>query len=105
MTQLLISLSLSLSLSIIIHSPLIKLSDKLTGTPDVTIYAKAEFTNPCSSVKDRYVKRVYVCAALRGVCVCRSSFLRLTRFLLLFLSPFLPPIHPYYYTIPPPTIY
>lgn len=35
------------------NTPMIKLSDKMTGTPDVTIYAKAEFTNPCSSVKDR----------------------------------------------------
>merc|ERR1719424_130549 len=35
------------------NTPLIKLSDQMTGTPDVTIYAKAEFTNPCSSVKDR----------------------------------------------------
>lgn len=35
------------------NTPMIKLSDELTGTPGVTIYAKAEFANPLSSVKDR----------------------------------------------------
>ena len=37
------------------NTPMIKLSDKMTGTPNVTIYAKAEYCNPLSSVKDRYV--------------------------------------------------
>jgi hypothetical protein len=35
------------------NTPMIKLSDELTGTPGITIYAKAEFANPLSSVKDR----------------------------------------------------
>ena len=35
------------------NTPMIKLSDGMTGTPGVTIYAKAEFANPLSSVKDR----------------------------------------------------
>jgi hypothetical protein len=35
------------------NTPLIKLSDELTDTPGITIYAKAEFANPLSSVKDR----------------------------------------------------
>jgi len=35
------------------NTPMIKLSDELTGCPGVTIYAKAEFANPLSSVKDR----------------------------------------------------
>ena len=35
------------------NTPMIKLSDRMTGTPGVTIYAKAEFCNPLGSVKDR----------------------------------------------------
>eukprot|EP00534_Pseudo-nitzschia_fraudulenta_P004563 CAMPEP_0201116898 /NCGR_PEP_ID=MMETSP0850-20130426/1046_1 /ASSEMBLY_ACC=CAM_ASM_000622 /TAXON_ID=183588 /ORGANISM="Pseudo-nitzschia fraudulenta, Strain WWA7" /LENGTH=409 /DNA_ID=CAMNT_0047381101 /DNA_START=53 /DNA_END=1282 /DNA_ORIENTATION=+ len=35
------------------NTPMIKLSDDMTGTPGVTVYAKAEFANPLSSVKDR----------------------------------------------------
>lgn len=35
------------------NTPMIKLSDRMTGTPGVTIYAKAEYCNPLSSVKDR----------------------------------------------------
>lgn len=48
------------------NTPLIKLSDKLTGTPDVTIYAKAEFTNPCSSVKDRIALSIIETAEKEG---------------------------------------
>jgi len=35
------------------NTPMIKLSDAMTGSPGVTVYAKAEFANPLSSVKDR----------------------------------------------------
>eukprot|EP00536_Pseudo-nitzschia_multiseries_P018937 jgi/Psemu1/58096/gm1.58096_g len=35
------------------NTPMIKLSDAMTGTPGVTVYAKAEFCNPLASVKDR----------------------------------------------------
>jgi len=40
------------------NTPMIKLSDKMTGTPNVTIYAKAEYCNPLSSVKDRLAKAI-----------------------------------------------
>lgn len=35
------------------NTPMVKLSDEMTGCPGVTVYAKAEFANPLSSVKDR----------------------------------------------------
>jgi hypothetical protein len=35
------------------NTPMIKLSDRMTNIPGVTIYAKAEYCNPLSSVKDR----------------------------------------------------
>jgi len=48
------------------NTPMIKLSDKLTGTPDVTIYAKAEFANPLSSVKDRLALSIIETAEREG---------------------------------------
>jgi len=49
------------------NTPLIRLSDKLTGTPDVTIYAKAEFANPLSSVKDRLALSIIETAEQEGL--------------------------------------
>lgn len=40
------------------NTPLVKLSDRLTQLPEVTIYAKAEYCNPLSSVKDRLAKAI-----------------------------------------------
>ena len=37
---------------------MIKLSDELTGYPGVTIYAKTEFSNPLSSIKDRLARSI-----------------------------------------------
>jgi len=48
------------------NTPLIKLSDSLTGTPGVTIYAKAEFCNPLSSVKDRLALSIIETAEKEG---------------------------------------
>merc|ERR1719148_216891 len=48
------------------NTPLIQLSDTLTGTPDVTIYAKAEFANPLSSVKDRLALSIIETAEKEG---------------------------------------
>jgi len=49
------------------NTPLIQLSDTLTGTPDVTIYAKAEFANPLSSVKDRLALSIIETAEQEGL--------------------------------------
>jgi len=48
------------------NTPMIQLSDTLTGTPDVTIYAKAEFANPLSSVKDRLALSIIETAEKEG---------------------------------------
>jgi len=48
------------------NTPMIQLSDALTGTPDVTIYAKAEFANPLSSVKDRLALSIIETAEKEG---------------------------------------
>ena len=48
------------------NTPLIKLSDRMTGTPGVTVYAKAEFTNPLSSVKDRLALAIIETAEKEG---------------------------------------
>jgi len=48
------------------NTPMIRLSDELTGCPDVTIYAKAEFANPLSSVKDRLALSIIETAEANG---------------------------------------
>ena len=48
------------------NTPLIKLSDEITGTPGITIYAKAEFANPLSSVKDRLALSIIETAEKEG---------------------------------------
>jgi len=48
------------------NTPMIKLSDGLTGCPGVTIYAKAEFANPLSSVKDRLALSIIETAEKEG---------------------------------------
>eukprot|EP00536_Pseudo-nitzschia_multiseries_P006611 jgi/Psemu1/239519/estExt_Genewise1.C_1430070 len=48
------------------NTPMIKLSDKTTGTPGVTVYAKAEFCNPLSSVKDRLALSIIETAEKEG---------------------------------------
>jgi len=45
---------------------MVKLSDKMSGCPDVTIYAKAEFANPLSSVKDRLALSIIETAEKEG---------------------------------------
>jgi hypothetical protein len=49
------------------NTPMIKLSDELTGTPGITIYAKAEFANPLSSVKDRLALSIIETAEKDGL--------------------------------------
>jgi len=48
------------------NTPMIQLSDELTGCPGVTIYAKAEFANPLSSVKDRLALSIIETAEADG---------------------------------------
>ena len=48
------------------NTPMIKLSDEMTGSPGVTIYAKAEFSNPLSSIKDRLALSIIETAEKEG---------------------------------------
>lgn len=48
------------------NTPMVKLSDEMTGCPDVTVYAKAEFCNPLSSVKDRLALAIIEKAEAEG---------------------------------------
>jgi len=48
------------------NTPMVKLSDKTTGAPGVTVYAKAEFANPLSSVKDRLALSIIETAEKEG---------------------------------------
>lgn len=48
------------------NTPMVKLSDALTETPGVTVYAKAEFANPLSSVKDRLALSIIETAEKEG---------------------------------------
>lgn len=48
------------------NTPMVKLSDAMTGTPGVTVYAKAEFCNPLSSVKDRLALSIIETAEKEG---------------------------------------
>jgi cysteine synthase A len=48
------------------NTPMIKLSDDMTGSPGVTVYAKAEFSNPLSSVKDRLALSIIETAEKEG---------------------------------------
>ena len=48
------------------NTPMVKLSDKTTGRPGVTVYAKAEFANPLSSVKDRLALSIIETAEKEG---------------------------------------
>jgi cysteine synthase A len=48
------------------NTPMVKLSDELTESPGVTVYAKAEFANPLSSVKDRLALSIIETAEAEG---------------------------------------
>ena len=48
------------------NTPMVKLSDEMTESPGVTVYAKAEFCNPLSSVKDRLALSIIETAEKEG---------------------------------------
>jgi len=48
------------------NTPMVKLSDDMVGAPGVTVYAKAEFCNPLSSVKDRLALSIIETAEKEG---------------------------------------
>ena len=48
------------------NTPMVKLSDEITESPGVTVYAKAEFCNPLSSVKDRLALSIIETAEKEG---------------------------------------
>ena len=49
------------------NTPVVKISEKLAPFPGVEVYAKCEFMNPCSSVKDRLAVAIMEEAEAKGI--------------------------------------